>query len=70
MSSNDKNRENERYKARDVYTGKCDVRLDAVQDAALSRLAERNNVSRSTIMRKALADFVKFNEHGAVTGEE
>lgn len=69
MSNNDKGRERERY-SRDVYTGKCDVRLDAAQNAALDRLAERNNVSRSTIMRKALDDFVRFNEEGAVTGEE
>lgn len=63
-------REMERYRIKDVYAGKCDVRLTAVQDSALNRLAERNGVSRSTIMRKAFDDFVKFNEDGAVTGEE
>lgn len=70
MSNNDRNRERERYRGREVYTGKCDIRLTAAEDAALDRLAERNNVSRSTIMRKALRDFVKFNTEGAVTGEE
>lgn len=69
MSNNDRNRERERYH-RDVYTGKCDVRLTAEENNALDRLAERNDVSRSTIMRKALADFIKFNEDGAVTGDE
>lgn len=43
------------------FSGKCDVRLSAKEDSALSDLAERNNVSRSDIMRRALRDFIKFN---------
>ena len=66
MSNNDKNREIDRYRDRTVYTGKCDVRLTAAEDSALDRLAARNDVSRSTIMRKALADFVRFNEGRAI----
>ena len=49
-------------KGNTVYTGKCDVRLSSEEDSALSRLAERNGVSRSDIMRKALRDFVRWNE--------
>lgn len=45
-----------------VFTGKCDVRLTTEQDNALSRLAERNGVSRSDVMRRAFSDFLKFNE--------
>jgi hypothetical protein len=48
-------------KGNTVYTGKCDVRLSSEEDSALSRLAERNGVTRSEVMRKALRDFVKFN---------
>lgn len=69
MSNNDKNREIDRYRDRTVYTGKCDVRLTAAEDSALDRLAARNDVSRSTIMRKALADFVRFNEGRAIEEE-
>lgn len=43
------------------YSGKCDVRLSAREDSILDTLAERNRVSRSEIMRKALLDFWKFN---------
>ena len=43
------------------YTGKCDVRLSSREDSMLNELAERNGVSRSDIMRKALYDFHKFN---------
>ena len=49
------------YKGQNVFTGKCDVRLTTEEDSALSRLAERNGVSRSEIMRKALKDFVRWN---------
>lgn len=70
MINKERGRERERYRVKDVYTGKCDVRLTADEDNTLDRLAERNGVSRSTIMRKALADFARFNEEGAVSGEE
>ena len=43
------------------YHGKCDVRLSAEEDSMLNTLAERNNVSRSEVVRKALRDFYKFN---------
>lgn len=43
------------------YSGKCDVRLSTQEDSMLNSLAERNNVSRSDVMRKALRDFYKFN---------
>lgn len=43
------------------YSGKCDIRLSAEEDSILNILANRNNVSRSEIMRKALKDFWKFN---------
>ena len=46
---------------RKLLRGKCDVRLTAEEDLMLSQLAERNDVTRSEIMRKALKDFVKFN---------
>ena len=40
---------------------KCDVRLSSEENSMLNNLANRNEVSRSTIMRKALRDFYKFN---------
>ena len=43
------------------YSGKCDVRLTAEENSILDSLANRNNVSRSDVMRKALRDFWKFN---------
>ena len=43
------------------YSGKCDVRLSKEEDAMLDDLANRNNVSRSDVMRKALRDFARFN---------
>ena len=43
------------------YTGKCDVRLSAEENNMLDILAERNNVSRSDVVRKAIRDFYKFN---------
>lgn len=43
------------------FSGKCDVRLSAKESSMLDILAERNNVTRSEIMRKALYDFWKFN---------
>ena len=44
-----------------VMPGKCDVRLTAEEDLALSRLAELNETSRSDVMRKALRDFLRYN---------
>lgn len=43
------------------YSGKCDVRLSSEENNMLDILAERNRVSRSDVMRKALKDFWKFN---------
>lgn len=43
------------------FTGKCDVRLTAEENSLLDRLAERNGVSRSDVMRKALKDFGRWN---------
>ncbi len=43
------------------FYGKCDVRLTKQEDLELSRLAEKNGVTRSDVMRRALADFLKFN---------
>lgn len=39
---------------------KCDVRLDNFENAALDRLAERYETSRSDVVRKALRDFIRF----------
>lgn len=66
MSNNDKNRGGGLMKPsvgnrKISFSGKCDVRLSAAEDSALSELASRNNVSRSDIMRRALRDFLKFN---------
>lgn len=43
------------------YSAKVDVRLDKELDSMLDRLSNRNEVSRSDIMRRALKDFYKFN---------
>lgn len=43
------------------YENKCDVRLSAEENDALNKLAEKNEVSRSDVMRRALRDFVMFN---------
>lgn len=48
-------------RGREVYRGKCDVRLSKQDDFDLTRLAERYETSRSEVLRKALRDFVKFN---------
>jgi hypothetical protein len=42
-------------------TGKCDVRLSTEELGMLEQLADRNGVTKSDIMRKALRDFHKFN---------
>lgn len=44
-----------------IKPGKCDVRLTAEEDRMLNTIAERNGVSRSEVVRKALKDFYKFN---------
>ena len=49
----------ERYSGK--FYGKCDVRLTKQEDLELSRLAEKNGVTRSEIIRKALGDFIRFN---------
>lgn len=43
------------------YDTKVDTRITAKDSMALDRLAEQYGVNRSTIVRKALADFIKFN---------
>lgn len=57
-----KKHEGSGYRGTDMFTGKCDVRLTTKQDNALSRLAERYGVARSDVMRKALDDYVRWNE--------
>ena len=65
-------REGSRYSQRpgrsnakkNYYGGKVDVRLSVEEDGILDSLAERNNVSRSDIIRRALRDFYKFNSDG------
>lgn len=58
------------YRARDSrgrkpqFLGKCDVRLDERELNMLAELSERNGVTRSDIMRRALRDFWKFNSPG------
>lgn len=44
-----------------LYQSKVDVRLSDKDNNALNRLAERYGESRSTIMRRALKDFIRFN---------
>ena len=46
---------------KESFSGKCDVRLTTEENNILDSLANRNNVSRSDVMRKALLDFWKFN---------
>lgn len=43
------------------FESKCDVRLSAEENDALNELAEKNEVSRSDVMRRALRDFYTFN---------
>ena len=42
---------------------KCDVRLNKEEEMMLDMLAARYEESRSTIMRKALRDFFKYNNY-------
>ena len=44
-----------------VFSGKCDVRLTKKENEMLNYLAERNDASRSDIMRTALKELWKFN---------
>lgn len=44
------------------YDTKIDTRVQASTSNALDRLAERYGVNRSTLVRKALEDFIRFNE--------
>lgn len=44
-----------------AFSGKCDVRLTKKENEMLNYLAERNEVSRSDIMRTALKELYKFN---------
>lgn len=46
-----------------VYDTKVDTRITAADSNALDRLAEQYGVNRSTIVRKALSDFIKFNSN-------
>ena len=58
----------QRYKKRvgrppwtNLYDTKVDVRITAAENKMLNELSERHGETRSTIMRKALTDFYKFN---------
>ena len=44
-----------------AFSGKCDVRLTKKENEMLNYLAERNEASRSDIMRVALKELYKFN---------
>ena len=57
---------------RKAKTAKCDVRLDIEEDKMLNELSERNGVSRSDVMRRALRDLWAFNNEDVVdvTNEE
>ena len=48
-------------KGREVLTGKVDTRLNAQENSMLDELSQRNGVSRSEIVRKAIRDFYKWN---------
>ena len=45
-----------------MYETKVDTRISSETNNGLNRLANRYGVSRSTIVRKALEDFIRFNE--------
>ena len=44
-----------------AFSGKCDVRLTKKENEMLNYLAEKNDASRSDIMRTALKELYKFN---------
>lgn len=48
------------------YDTKVDTRITAKDSMALDRLAEQYGVNRSTIVRKALADFIRFNTNNDI----
>lgn len=45
----------------DMKLKKCDVRLTKEEDQMLDYLAERNEETRSSVMRRALRDMFRFN---------
>lgn len=50
-----------RNKYSKAFSGKCDVRLTKKENDMLNELANRNDVSSSDVMRKALRDLYIFN---------
>ena len=46
-----------------IFSGKCDVRLTKKENEMLNYLADRNEVSRSDIMRTALKELYNFNTY-------
>lgn len=44
-----------------VYSGKCDVRLDKQELEMLDHLSCLNGVTKSDVMRRALRDYYRFN---------
>lgn len=44
-----------------VYSGKCDVRLDKQELEMLDHLSGLNGVTKSDVMRRALRDYYRFN---------
>ena len=44
-----------------VYSGKCDVRLDKQELEMLDHLSDLNGVTKSDVMRRALRDYYRFN---------
>lgn len=63
--SRDESKYRKRGPGRPVWTNyfdtKVDTRITAKDSNALDRLAEQYGVNRSTIVRKALQDFIRFN---------
>lgn len=45
-------------------SSKCDVRLTPEENSMLNELADKNEVSRSDVMRRALHDLYLFNTNG------
>lgn len=64
--SRDESKYKKRGPGRPVWTNyydtKVDTRITAKDSNALDRLAEQYGVTRSQIVRKALRDFIVFNE--------
>lgn len=63
--SRDESKYKKRGRGRPVWTNyfdtKVDTRITASDSNALNKLAEQYGVTRSTIVRKALQDFIRFN---------